>query len=605
MTAVGFRRNLFLASPIMRGEDVLALQNALVRHGAAIARDGLFGLATQAAVRAFQLRMSLVQDGIAGPTTWATLFDQDDGALSEPGAARLQADDGARHCFDKLHGEHGFTAEQACGIVANIARESRFNPAAVGDGLRAYGLGQWHPDRQDAFRTRFGRSIVGSSVDDQLAFIHFEMTAGREQRAYQKLQAARTAREAGEVVSRFYERPGAADAEAQLRGASADAYFQRFTASAGASVPRPVRPVALPFRVASDILGGEQIQELMRPHRLFRDSVEWALSDDGIETAGVPAATVGNADRDLVLQVLEEQQGTLIPLLGNGQIPVELALAALCVARPLAGAVTIGPGGDLRDAGRTPDCVSAGLMQATLGMARTALNRPGLTVDNLRQPDTAIQAGLGVLWLQAAETRFDPPLVAAMYAVGALRPHARSRWKLLEYETITTDYVDRFVRFFNAAMQAVKPASLPPQVSSFQRLLDTPVVPVASAGHGPYVARNPKAWIGAAPVTTGQCVALVQKAADAPLTKFWRQGGRVRDDASIQPGTAIATFDDDGSYGNHTDGRSHAALYTSQDAGGLWVVDQWKGQPPHERHIRFHNDGAPKVNRGEFFFIIG
>jgi len=29
---------------------------------------------------------------------------------------------------------------------------------------------------------------------------------------------------------------------------------------------------------------------------------------------------------------------------------------------------------------------------------------------------------------------------------------------------------------------------------------------------------------------------------------------------TILPGTAIATIDDDGRYGNHTDGRSHAAF---------------------------------------------
>ena len=47
--------------------------------------------------------------------------------------------------------------------------------------------------------------------------------------------------------------------------------------------------------------------------------------------------------------------------------------------------------------------------------------------------------------------------------------------------------------------------------------------------------------------------------------------------ASIAKGTAIATFVN-GRYPNLPHG-NHAALYISQDAGGIWVMDQWKGDP--------------------------
>jgi hypothetical protein len=38
-------------------------------------------------------------------------------------------------------------------------------------------------------------------------------------------------------------------------------------------------------------------------------------------------------------------------------------------------------------------------------------------------------------------------------------------------------------------------------------------------------------------------------------------------------GTAIATFVN-GKYESHSTG-NHAAFYISQDAGGIWVMDQW------------------------------
>jgi hypothetical protein len=72
-------------------------------------------------------------------------------------------------------------------------------------------------------------------------------------------------------------------------------------------------------------------------------------------------------------------------------------------------------------------------------------------------------------------------------------------------------------------------------------------------------------------------VAYTQKAANMPRTVAWKRGELVKGNMTIAPGTAIATFDADGRYGNHTDGRSHAAIYLGQDASGIQVLDQWVG----------------------------
>lgn len=74
-------------------------------------------------------------------------------------------------------------------------------------------------------------------------------------------------------------------------------------------------------------------------------------------------------------------------------------------------------------------------------------------------------------------------------------------------------------------------------------------------------------------VGSRQCVALVQCYAGAPNTTRWKAGNSVMANTNILPGTAIATFID-GQYQNHKTG-NHAALYISQDAGGIWVMDQW------------------------------
>ena len=113
----------------------------------------------------------------------------------------------------------GWSRDQAAGIVANLVKESNLSPTAVGDGGRAYGIAQWHPDRQANFERFTGHSIQNSTVGEQLAFVNHELRT-TEAGAGNRLRGADTAAEAGAIVSRYYERPadadGAASARAQL-----------------------------------------------------------------------------------------------------------------------------------------------------------------------------------------------------------------------------------------------------------------------------------------------------------------------------------------------------------------------------------------------------
>jgi hypothetical protein len=118
----------------------------------------------------------------------------------------------------------------------------------------------------------------------------------------------------------------------------------------------------------------------------------------------------------------------------------------------------------------------------------------------------------------------------------------------------------------------------------------------------PYVANNPKHWIGHS-VGSGQCVAYVQKASGEPRTVSWQRGELVRGNNSIVSGTAIATFDQNGTYGNHTDGRSHAAIYVRQDANSITVLDQWSGHHVSERKIHFH-DAPRSENDGRNYYVV-
>lgn len=114
----------------------------------------------------------------------------------------------------------GWSQEQAAGIVANLQSESGLKSHAVGDGGAAYGMGQWHPDRQANFKAVYGHDIRDSTPQEQLSFADWELN-NTEKRAGDRLKQAKDAKEAGAIVSQFDERPADVQGEAMRRGALA------------------------------------------------------------------------------------------------------------------------------------------------------------------------------------------------------------------------------------------------------------------------------------------------------------------------------------------------------------------------------------------------
>lgn len=125
----------------------------------------------------------------------------------------MSAVDTARGFFES----RGWTSAQSAGIAANLIKESSINPRAVGDGGRAYGIAQWHPDRQANFTTAIGGDIRSSTLEQQLTFVDWELR-NTESAAGNRLKQAKSPEEAAGIVSRFYERPKAVTAEMRERG---------------------------------------------------------------------------------------------------------------------------------------------------------------------------------------------------------------------------------------------------------------------------------------------------------------------------------------------------------------------------------------------------
>lgn len=126
----------------------------------------------------------------------------------------------------------GFTAAQACGIVGNLQAESGpvLNPDIEGDkNLRqtAYGIAQWR-FRQETFRNVYGKLIKGTTREEQLEFVYWEMT-NTYAKAAKAIKATITPSQAAEVVDKQYEQ--SAGLHTRQRQQYAETLYKAYTES--------------------------------------------------------------------------------------------------------------------------------------------------------------------------------------------------------------------------------------------------------------------------------------------------------------------------------------------------------------------------------------
>ena len=101
----------------------------------------------------------------------------------------------------------GWSKEQAAGIVGNLQAESGKNlrTNAEGDSGQAYGIAQWHPDRQANFQRVMGIPIRQSTFKQQLEFVNWELN-NSEAEAGRALRRTSSAADAASIVDQTYER---------------------------------------------------------------------------------------------------------------------------------------------------------------------------------------------------------------------------------------------------------------------------------------------------------------------------------------------------------------------------------------------------------------
>lgn len=111
----------------------------------------------------------------------------------------------------------GWTEPQARGIAGNLQYESggRWHNSRVGDNGTAFEMAQWRGDRITRFRQLYGTDLVGSSFEQQLTFVDWELRNSHRS-AGNALRRETTIEGATRVFMDLFERPSASAARSSI-----------------------------------------------------------------------------------------------------------------------------------------------------------------------------------------------------------------------------------------------------------------------------------------------------------------------------------------------------------------------------------------------------
>lgn len=134
--------------------------------------------------------------------------------------------------YNFLIGEMNLNSAAACGVLANIEKESNFNPNLYGDSGSSYGICQWHNGRFENLKNFCDKNGYSwKTLEGQLYFLKYELETQKSTTGYilDKLNVPNTAEGAYTAAYNwcyYFERPSNKVAKSEARGETArDIYW--------------------------------------------------------------------------------------------------------------------------------------------------------------------------------------------------------------------------------------------------------------------------------------------------------------------------------------------------------------------------------------------
>lgn len=214
-------------SKSVKDQYLAELDAAGLSSGAMDSIDAVKGKTDEAVRAAQQLQAAMdaasqATANVATAASWINIPSTTSAAYSGGAAKPLgKAESGSAQQVVAILQKLGESYQNAVAIAANLKKESNFNSGAVGDSGRAYGVAQWHPDRQANFAAAIGKDIRSSTLEEQLKFVVYELRKGTERGAGRHLDNADSVQSKAAAVSQYYERPADKLGEMRERAAIA------------------------------------------------------------------------------------------------------------------------------------------------------------------------------------------------------------------------------------------------------------------------------------------------------------------------------------------------------------------------------------------------
>ena len=217
-------------------------------------------------------------------------------------------------------------------------------------------------------------------------------------------------------------------------------------------------------------------------HSLFPGSVRWritAASGCDVEGVGVELPDAANMRR--AITTTTKYASAYSQAAVAARVPVELLIAC-----SLTEATPDNPNTDVDEQvtcirkepgyvsdAQTPGKISAGFCQLLISTARGVMGNPKIDREWLLNIDNNLLACGTYIRQKSKQTGFDPVLVACAYNAGGLyqNDNANNRWRLRQFPIGTSRHADRFMAFFNAAMQFTREGLITEPCPTFRELL--------------------------------------------------------------------------------------------------------------------------------------
>ncbi len=129
--------------------------------------------------------------------------------------------------YEFLINDMGLNSAAACGVLANIEKESDFNPQLYGDSGSSYGICQWHNGRFENLK-KFcnANGYSWKTLEGQLQFLKYELNTNKTDtgKIIDRLDVPNTAEgayTAGYNWCYYFERPANKAAKSEARGNNA------------------------------------------------------------------------------------------------------------------------------------------------------------------------------------------------------------------------------------------------------------------------------------------------------------------------------------------------------------------------------------------------